>query len=149
MGKGSCLRETTTKRRSQRRSVPAFLDRGIFFVRVFGRYGLRCTASVRDTRPRASLTVRLTLPLKPLRGSTETPVATLLPCGKERLSAEAERAGIGVIWNGDPLEPPVIPAKAGIQSDDSTFPKVCGVHSRFRGNDQVSQMTPVPKGEVT
>jgi hypothetical protein len=76
-------------------------------------------------------------------------VATLLPCGKERLSAEAERAGIGVIWNGDPLEPPVIPAKAGIQSDDSTFPKVCGVHSRFRGNDQVSQMTPVPKGEVT
>ena len=36
---------------------------------------------------------------------------------------------------GDQLEPPVIPAKAGIQSDDSTFPKVCGVDSRFRGND--------------
>ena len=33
------------------------------------------------------------------------------------------------------IEPPVIPAKAGIQSDDSTFPKVCGVDSRFRGND--------------
>jgi hypothetical protein len=51
--------------------------------------------------------------------------------------------GIRVTWNGDPLEPPVIPAKAGIQSDDSTFPKVCGVDSRpsassgqaFRGND--------------
>ncbi len=44
-------------------------------------------------------------------------------------------SGAGVIWNGDPIEPPVIPAKAGIQSDDSTFPKVCGVDSRFRGND--------------
>jgi len=44
----------------------------------------------------------------------------------------------GVIWDGNPLEPPVIPAKAGIHSDDSTFPKVCGVDSRFRGNDQVS-----------
>jgi len=43
--------------------------------------------------------------------------------------------GAGLIWNGDPLEPPVIPAKAGIQCDDSTFPKVCGVDSRFRGND--------------
>jgi hypothetical protein len=42
---------------------------------------------------------------------------------------------IGVIWNGDPLDPPVIPAEAGIQSDDSTFPKICGVDSRFRGND--------------
>jgi hypothetical protein len=43
--------------------------------------------------------------------------------------------GNGVIWNADPLEPPVIPAKAGIQSDHSTFPKACGVDSRFRGND--------------
>ena len=51
--------------------------------------------------------------------------------------------GAGVIWNGDPLEPPVIPAKAGIQSGDSTFPRVCGVDSRFRGNDEVSQMTPI------
>ena len=41
----------------------------------------------------------------------------------------------GVIWNRDPLKPPVIPAKAGIQSDDSTFPKVCRVDYRFRGND--------------
>jgi len=32
----------------------------------------------------------------------------------------------------------------GIQSDDSTFPKVYGVDSRFRGNDYVSQMTPIP-----
>jgi hypothetical protein len=57
------------------------------------------------------------------------------------LKAE-EPPGFDVIRNGDPLEPPVIPAKApvilakaGIQSDDSTFPKVCGVDSRFRGND--------------
>jgi hypothetical protein len=33
----------------------------------------------------------------------------------------------------DPLEPPVIPAKAGIQSDDSTFPKACGVDSSRHG----------------
>jgi hypothetical protein len=32
-------------------------------------------------------------------------------------------------------EPPVIPVEAGIQSVDSAFPKVCGVDSRFRGND--------------
>ena len=62
-----------------------------------------------------------------------------------RLETGKWELGAGVIWNGDPLEPPVIPAKAGIQSDDSTFPKVCGVDSRFRGNDQVSQMTPIPE----
>ena len=44
-------------------------------------------------------------------------------------------AGIGVIWNGIPYETPVIPAKAGIQSVNSAFPRVCGVDSRFRGND--------------
>jgi hypothetical protein len=33
------------------------------------------------------------------------------------------------------LETPVIPAKAGIQSVDSAPAKVCGVDSRFRGND--------------
>ena len=68
--------------------------------------------------------------------------------------------GAGVMWNGDPLEPPVIPAKAGIHvatmvlplctspsglellgSNESNFP----LDSRFRGNDQVSQMTPIPR----
>ena len=44
-------------------------------------------------------------------------------------------AGAAVIWNGDPLDPRVIPAKAGIQSIDSALPKVCRVDSRFRGND--------------
>ena len=34
-----------------------------------------------------------------------------------------------------PYETPVIPAKAGIQSVNSAFPKVGGVDSRFRGND--------------
>jgi hypothetical protein len=43
--------------------------------------------------------------------------------------------GRGVIWNIIPSETPVIPAKAGIQSVNSAFPKVCGVDSRFRGND--------------
>jgi len=43
--------------------------------------------------------------------------------------------GSGVIWNIIPYETPVIPAKAGIQSVDSAFPKVCGVDSRLRGND--------------
>ena len=40
-----------------------------------------------------------------------------------------------MIWSGIPYETPVIPAKAGIQSVASSFPKVCGVDSRFRGND--------------
>ena len=44
-------------------------------------------------------------------------------------------AGGGVIWDGIPFETPVIPAKAGIQSVDSGFLKVCRVDSRFRGND--------------
>jgi hypothetical protein len=43
--------------------------------------------------------------------------------------------GVGVIWDGIPFEPPVIPAKAGIQFVDGAFPKVCGVDSRFRRND--------------
>ena len=33
------------------------------------------------------------------------------------------------------LQAAVIPAKAGIQSVGSSFPKACGVDSRFRGND--------------
>ena len=33
------------------------------------------------------------------------------------------------------MEAPVIPAKAGIQSVDGGFPKVCGVDSCFHGND--------------
>ena len=49
----------------------------------------------------------------------------------------------GVMWNGIPYGTAVIPAKAGIQSLDSAFPKVWGVDSRpsessgqaFRGND--------------
>jgi hypothetical protein len=41
--------------------------------------------------------------------------------------------GARVIWHRDPLEPPVIPAKAGIQSGDRTFPKVCRVDSAFAG----------------
>ena len=54
---------------------------------------------------------------------------------RHKIYQEKLQVGADVIRNGDPLEPPVIPAKAGIQSDDSRFPKVCGVDSRFRGND--------------
>jgi hypothetical protein len=42
---------------------------------------------------------------------------------------------VGLIWERIPFETLVIPAKAGIQSVDSAFPKVCRVDSRFRGND--------------
>ena len=59
----------------------------------------------------------------------------ILPQSSFRCKLVDGDVGAGVIWNGDPLEPPVIPAKAGIQSDDSTFAKVRGVDSRFRGND--------------
>jgi hypothetical protein len=51
------------------------------------------------------------------------------------MSPHESRFGSGVIWNIIPYEKPVIPAKAGIKSVDSVFPKVCGVDSRFRGND--------------
>jgi hypothetical protein len=37
-----------------------------------------------------------------------------------------------VIWDGIPIEMPVIPAKAGIQSIDRAFPKVCRVDSLSR-----------------
>ena len=43
--------------------------------------------------------------------------------------------GSGVIWNGNPFETQVIPAKAGIQSIGGVFPMACGVDSRLRGND--------------
>jgi hypothetical protein len=43
--------------------------------------------------------------------------------------------GGGVTGEGNRFEALVIPAKAGIQSIGSTFPKVCMVDSHFRGND--------------
>ena len=47
-----------------------------------------------------------------------------------------------------PCETPVIPAKAGIQSVHSTFPKVRGVDSRFRGND-CGLERPCPANDTT
>jgi hypothetical protein len=55
----------------------------------------------------------------------------------------SRQLGIGVIWDGIPLEAPAIPAKAGMQSVERAFAKVCGVDSRSpasaedksRGND--------------
>src|SRR5271157_6418539 len=43
--------------------------------------------------------------------------------------------GAGVIWHGDPLQPWVIPAKAGIHSANLCRCAVVGLDSRFRGND--------------
>jgi hypothetical protein len=54
----------------------------------------------------------------------------------ELLKKQAQESpGVGVISDEIPFETSVIPAKAGIQSEDSAFPQVCGVDSRFRGND--------------
>jgi hypothetical protein len=36
-----------------------------------------------------------------------------------------------------------------IQSDDSTFPKVCRVDSRFRGNDRRFESRPIPNDTNT
>jgi hypothetical protein len=46
-----------------------------------------------------------------------------------------------VIWNCALCEQPAIPAKAGSQYVESAFLKVCGVDSRFRGNDEASART--------
>ena len=56
--------------------------------------------------------------------------------------------GSGVIWNGIHFEVPVIPAKAGIQSVDSLFPRTSGVDSRFRANDCGLQR-PCPANDTT
>jgi hypothetical protein len=54
-----------------------------------------------------------------------------------RLTKEQRRGvGGGVISDVMPFETPVIPAKAGIQSVGSAFPKVSLADSRFRGNDR-------------
>ena len=43
----------------------------------------------------------------------------------------------------------VIPAKAGIQSADGAFPRVCRVDSRFRGNDWGLQRPCLPDDTAT
>jgi hypothetical protein len=46
------------------------------------------------------------------------------------------KAGIQFVVDGTPFETQVIPAKAGIQPVVlGAFPMICGVDSRFRGND--------------
>ena len=59
------------------------------------------------------------------------------------------KGGSGVIWRGTYFERPVIPAKAGIQSVNSTSPKVCRVDSRFRGNDRRLLRDATPKDLTT
>jgi hypothetical protein len=46
------------------------------------------------------------------------------------ISLEMASLGAGVIWNGDPLEPPVIPAKAlVIPANALVIPAKAGIHS--------------------
>jgi hypothetical protein len=71
-----------------------------------------------------------------------------IPSHKEDRQAVKELAGC-VIWDGIPFETPVISAKAGTQSVDSAFPKVCPVDSRFRGNDYGSQRPCLTKDSST
>jgi hypothetical protein len=51
-------------------------------------------------------------------------------------SQEVKESRSGIIWGVIPFNALVIPAKAGVQSADGAFPKVCGVDSRLRGNDR-------------
>ena len=55
--------------------------------------------------------------------------------GDRRARQSTWRAGSGVIWNGIPFHTQVIPAKAGIHSQNLRRCAVYGVDSRFRGND--------------
>jgi hypothetical protein len=57
-------------------------------------------------------------------------------------------SGVDVIWDAIPFETPVVPAKAGIQFVGNAFPKVCGLDSRFRGNDGDFQ-PPYPANDTT
>ena len=63
--------------------------------------------------------------------------------GTREMSRETGQMDIGVIWSA------VIPAKAGIQSVDSAFSEVCGVDSRFRGNDTRTELIPIPNDTGT
>ena len=68
------------------------------------------------------------------------------PCRSSRGHSTSPEGG-GVIWDGMPFETPVIPAKAGIQSFDGAFPKLCRADSRFRGNDCGLFATSLPREE--
>ena len=57
--------------------------------------------------------------------------------------------GTGVLCETWELEVVVIPAKAGIQLVGSVFPKVCGVDSRFRGNDRWFLRDAIPNDATT
>jgi hypothetical protein len=55
----------------------------------------------------------------------------------------------GLICGQLALQASVIPAKAGVQSVDSAFPKVCRMDSRFRGNDRRFVRSGIPKDTAT
>src|SRR5208337_400612 len=54
----------------------------------------------------------------------------------------------GVIWHGDPLQPPVIPAKAGIHSANFWKCTVVGLDSRSRENDCAPNDTVPPNALI-
>ena len=58
------------------------------------------------------------------------------------------RGGSGVIWHGIRLATPVIPAKAGIQSVHSAFPKACEWIPAFAGMTGGSSGSPCPMTPV-
>jgi hypothetical protein len=73
-----------------------------------------------------------------------TPHSLVLEC-----FSSAWRSGVGVVRDGIPFEPPVIPAKAAIQSVASAFPRVGEVDSRFRGNDRDFERPCLANGTTT
>ncbi len=80
-------------------------------------------------------------PLQPLFGEINSPL--------QHQTVPLQGRGSGVIWNISPNETPVIPAKAGIQSVKSASPRVCGVDSRFRGNDCGLERPCLPNDAIT
>ncbi len=102
--------------------------------------------SVRNSEPGSADPVKLcatwlAAEAVPFHGALETggwqerPPLVTAAIHVKNIGPNSDNPGCWCHLEWDPIEPPVIPAKAGIQSDDSTFPKACGVDSRFRGND--------------
>jgi hypothetical protein len=66
-----------------------------------------------------------------------------------RHNRNTQAVGAGVIWNGIPYEPPVIPAKAGIHWANPWKCADYGLDSRFRGNDDGLERPFLANGTTT
>ena len=80
-------------------------------------------------------------PLSPLLGEEGNLLLNSPP------AANTLGQGAGVIWNGDPVEPPVISAKVGIHSANLRKCPADGLDSRFRANDCAPNDTPASARE--